>query len=1090
MPKSKTDTNRLNSQIESLEERLAMTANPLTGFLGGGIEHHSFDEPPVLNQHVEQQIQQQVERTADFWRDPTEQVDLDSYFQEIDQHLNSAHNTTGLNDVREDYGFRGNGQTVVVIDSGIAYDHYALGGGFGSDYRVVGGYDFTGWGDDDPYDSGPSGSHGTHVAGIIGSTDSTHEGVAPGADLVGLRVFDDDGNGYFHWVESALQWVHQNKDAFENPITAVNLSLGVSNWNSSAIPGWANLENEFAQLEADGIFIAVSAGNSYQSFNAPGLSYPAASPYVIPVMSVDDSGNLSYYSQRHDRAIAAPGRSIYSTVPDYNGNNNGVTDDFRAKSGTSMASPYVAGASILVREAMEFVGQTGITQDTIFDHMIATADSFFDSASNSSYSRLNIQAAIDALMPTDDYGDSAGAAHSLGTITDTASVSGVISKIADADYFSFTAGSTGTVSFTATNMTHELAAQWTAVGGTVSGANGETITLDVVAGQTYTVGLGTSDGLGYFDIDVTAESSFSFVDWGAFLSGAVNDVVVAGEGWYRVEASQNGYMTVQAAFDAAGGDINLELYNENLELIDAGATRVDVLASSGEAFYVHAVGTNADVDFQMTNLVNLSGGVVTVTGTSGDDNFSFTAGSTYNVSVNDVAYDFSLGEVSTVNFDGGSGTDVFVAYGSTGDETGELREDSASLTGANYTVTATSVEQNTLHGGGGSDTVAVYDTAGDDIYRTYVDRVEMSLSTGNVLAAHGFAVTHGYASTGQDEAFSYDSAGDDLYRTYADRTVMSGSGFSNETHDFDKTYAYASTGHDQVTTYDSAGDDLYRTWHDRVIMSGDGYYNYAGGFDQTTAQASTGYDLVYSYDSDGDDLYRAWADRVVLSGDGFSNYAAGFDRSYVYGSTGNDVSYSYDSDGDDVLRTWADRSVLSGDGFYNYVQNFDRTYTYGTNGDDRAYLYDSAGDDLYRGWADRAVISGDHFYNYVQDFDRTYAYASTGNDIATVYDSAGDDLFRAWSDRTVMSGDGFYNYAQGFDQSTGNASTGNDTATFYDSIADDSLLVRDWGTRLSGTGFSNTAAGFDNVSAHAVNGGDNDSDIEAVDYIFSSVGAW
>ncbi|MEQ8838467.1 MAG: S8 family serine peptidase, partial [Lacipirellulaceae bacterium] len=174
MPKSKTDTNRLNSQIESLEERLAMTANPLTGFLGGGIEHHSFDEPPVLNQHVEQQIQQQVERTADFWRDPTEQVDLDSYFQEIDQHLNSAHNTTGLNDVREDYGFRGNGQTVVVIDSGIAYDHYALGGGFGSDYRVVGGYDFTGWGDDDPYDSGPSGSHGTHVAGIIGSTDSTH----------------------------------------------------------------------------------------------------------------------------------------------------------------------------------------------------------------------------------------------------------------------------------------------------------------------------------------------------------------------------------------------------------------------------------------------------------------------------------------------------------------------------------------------------------------------------------------------------------------------------------------------------------------------------------------------------------------------------------------------------------------------------------------------------------------------------------------------------------------------------------------------------------------------------------------------------
>lgn len=1086
MPKSKTDTNRLSSQIESLEERLAMSANPVTGFLGGGIQHHSFDEPPVLNQHVEQQ----VERTADFWRDPTEQIDLESYFQEIDQHLNSAHNTTGLNNVRDDYGFRGSGQTVVVIDSGIAYDHYALGGGFGSDYRVVGGWDFTGTGDADPYDGGPSGSHGTHVAGIIGSTDSTHEGVAPGADLVGLRVFDDAGNGYFHWVENALKWVHENKDAFENPITAVNLSLGVSNWNSSAIPAWANLESEFAQLEADGIFIAVSAGNSYQNYNSPGLSYPAASPYVIPVMSVDDSGNLSYYSQRHERAIAAPGRSIYSTVPDYNGNNNGITDDFRAKSGTSMASPYVAGASVLVREAMQFVGMTGITQDTIYDHMMATADSFFDSASNDTYSRLNIQAAIDALMPTDDYGDTAGTAHSLGTINDTASVSGVISKIADSDYFSFTAGGTGTVSFTATNMTHELAAQWTAAGGTVSGANGETITLDVVAGQTYTVGLSTSDGLGYFDIDVTAESGFSFTDWGAFLSGSVNDVNVSGEGWYRVEAAQNGYMTVQAAFDAAGGNVALELYNENMELIDAGTTRVDVLASSGEAFYVHAVGSNADVDFQMTNLVNLSGGVVTVTGTSGDDSFSFAAGSNYSVSVNDVDYNFSLGEVTTVDFNGGSGTDVFVAYGSAGDETGELREDSASLTGTSYSVTATSVEQSTLHGGGGFDTVAVYDSAGDDTYRTYVDRVEMTLASGNLLTAYGFAETSGYSTVGYDQAYSYDSVGDDLYRTYEDRTIMSGSGFRNTTNDFDRTYAFASTGYDQVTTYDSAGDDLYRTWHDRVVMSGDGYYNHAAGFDRTTAAASTGYDRVYSYDSAGDDLYRAWADRVVLSGAGFSNYAAGFDATYVYGSTGYDVSYSYDSAGDDSLRAWSDRAVLSGDGFYNYVQNFDRTYTYGTTGDDRAYLYDSAGDDLYRGWADRAVISGTGFYNYVQNFDRTYAYASTGNDIATVYDSAGDDLFRLWSDRTVMSGDGFYNYAQGFDQSTGTTSTGNDRAMFYDSIGDDTLTVRDWGVRLAGDGFRNTANGFGTVSAHSISGGTDIADTEAVDYVFEGVGAW
>ena len=129
---------------------------------------------------------------------------------------------TRASDLAAQYGFDGTGQTVAVIDSGIAFDHLALGGGFGEDYRVVGGYDFA-ENDDNPFDDGPAGFHGTHVAGIIGSSDSEYSGVAPGVDLVGLRVFDDAGRGELEWVEQALQWVHDNKDSFENPITTVNL---------------------------------------------------------------------------------------------------------------------------------------------------------------------------------------------------------------------------------------------------------------------------------------------------------------------------------------------------------------------------------------------------------------------------------------------------------------------------------------------------------------------------------------------------------------------------------------------------------------------------------------------------------------------------------------------------------------------------------------------------------------------------------------------------------------------------------------------------------------------------------------------------
>jgi len=210
-----------------------MSADPLGGLLGREIEQFAVvDDLPPMEQHVES--------TPDFWIDSSDQETLNDIGRQIDQALEEAHAQTGLLDVRANYGFTGIGQTVAVIDSGIAYDHAALGGGYGANYRVVGGWDFTGENDADPYDDGPSGSHGTHVAGIIGGDSGTDSGVAPGVDLVALRVFDDAGAGYFSWVEDALNWIHDNKNSFENPITTVNLSLGVSSWNSETAPAWAN----------------------------------------------------------------------------------------------------------------------------------------------------------------------------------------------------------------------------------------------------------------------------------------------------------------------------------------------------------------------------------------------------------------------------------------------------------------------------------------------------------------------------------------------------------------------------------------------------------------------------------------------------------------------------------------------------------------------------------------------------------------------------------------------------------------------------------------------------------------------------------
>ncbi len=1105
------------TQLETLEDRVVMSADPLGGLLGGAISHHGLiddgpgpvvqhgamqDAPPVSHHGVLDDLpplSHQTEAMPDFWLgDTSNQIDvLEGSLGEVEQTLSSAHSRTGLNNVRTDYGFRGGGQTVAVIDSGIAYDHYALGGGFGSNYRVVGGWDFTGENDADPYDDGPEGSHGTHVAGIIGSSHDTHQGVAPDVDLVGLRVFDDVGNGYFSWVENALNWVHANRNAFENPITAVNLSLG-TNWNSASIPSWANLEDEFAQLEADGIFISVSAGNSFTSYNTPGLSYPAASPYVVPVMSMDDSGVLSYFSQRHQTAIAAPGRWIYSTIPDYAGNNNGVTDDWANFSGTSMAAPYVAGASVIVREAMEFVGMTNIDQDTIYSHMLATADSIYDSATGLSYARLNVEAAIDALMPTDDYGSDLASAYSLGSISGSLStaslmdMNGVISTLDDSDYFTFTAATTGTVTFTASNTTHDFDASWQAFGGQGAvDASGNVFTVDVIAGQQYSVALSSEDGLGYYDLGVTAEATFTYTDWGTLTGQQTQANLTAGSpAWYRIVAGQDGYLTAEAI--VTGGSADIALYDSGQNLIANGNTsdRLDHYTTAGTEFYLRVEGSSSDVDVRLTNLVSVAGNAVTVMGTNDNDILTFTAGSSsHTVAVNEVDYTFASSTYDTFELDGGAGTDVVTLVGTAGNENAWLSAASARLEGSGFTVEATGFTDATVQSGGGSDVARVYDSAGNDNYYAWADRVSMNLGSGVALQAEGFSQTLAYATSGLDVARMYDSSGDDVLRAYEHLSTLEGDGFYNYARGFDQVWAYATMGNDRAQFYDSAGSDTFRGYHDKATMTGTGYWNYAKDFDTNIAFSTSNDDIARFYDSSGDDLFYGYADRAILTGAGFNNTTYGFDNTTAYSSSGNDIARLYDSAGDDLLYAYHDRAVLSGFGFSNEARAFSQVWAYASDGEDIARLYDSAGDDVLRAYHDKAMLSGDGFYNYARAFEQTWSYASTGDDIARIYGTAGNDVLRVYHDKAMIAGSLTFNYVRAFKQTFADGGGGSDTALLYDSPGDDTLTAADSVAQIANDNFAYSVDDFETVTANRSTGTDV-STVEATDFVFQELGGW
>ena len=194
-----------------------------------------------------------------------------------------------------------------------------------------------------------------------------------------------------------------------------------------------------------------------------------------------------------------------STLPDHFYGGDGIKNDWGATSGTSMAAPYVAGASVLVREAMQELGITQITQGTIYDLFRRTADTIFDAATNASYRRLNLQRALDTLVGADDYGSTSASATSLGRLTTTIQVGGTIGRTSDQDFFQFVADKSGKATLSLSGN-QQLGANWQQLaGGRME--NGKLI-LDVVAGQSYTVGMaGGGQSIGKFSVDMKLEAA-------------------------------------------------------------------------------------------------------------------------------------------------------------------------------------------------------------------------------------------------------------------------------------------------------------------------------------------------------------------------------------------------------------------------------------------------------------------------------------------------------------------------------------------------------------------------------------------------------
>jgi len=233
----------------------------------------------------------------------------------------------------------GKGIKIAIIDTGVDYTHPDLK----DNYK--GGYDFVN-NDTDPMDDCIF-NHGTHCAGIAlgtGNTSNyTYVGVAPEADLYAYKILDDQGNG------NELDYIAaMHKAVYEDGVDIISLSFGDNSTNANPDD---NLSIVVDNAVSEGVVVVVAAGNEGEKERVV-ITSPGCARDSICVGAIDKYNNVASFSSMGPVEwnggymvkpdLVAPGVGIISTKK---------SGGYTSMSGTSMATPHVAGAAALILQA-------------------------------------------------------------------------------------------------------------------------------------------------------------------------------------------------------------------------------------------------------------------------------------------------------------------------------------------------------------------------------------------------------------------------------------------------------------------------------------------------------------------------------------------------------------------------------------------------------------------------------------------------------------------------------------------------------------------------------------------------------------------
>jgi serine protease AprX len=262
-------------------------------------------------------------------------------------------------------GVNGSGVTVAILDTGISRHRGLMRGIEGKNKtRIVGWVDLV----ENKKQPTDLNGHGTHIAGIIANSqlgaDGEWNGIAPGVNLVGVRVLDKKGKGNYETVIKGIQWVLDHKDEYN--IKVMNLSL-VAKVQS---PYWADpLNQAIMKAWAEGIVVVVAAGNT--GAEAMSIGVPGNNPYVITVGSFTDNYTPTDWTDDYVAPfssagptldgfvkpdVLAPGAHMVSTMlpSSYIAKKhlaNRISNQYFSMAGTSQSAAVISGISALILSA-------------------------------------------------------------------------------------------------------------------------------------------------------------------------------------------------------------------------------------------------------------------------------------------------------------------------------------------------------------------------------------------------------------------------------------------------------------------------------------------------------------------------------------------------------------------------------------------------------------------------------------------------------------------------------------------------------------------------------------------------------------------